>query len=125
MLKRLGVAVPLVLLLAACGPPPEPPPPPPLDPSGTWDITVTAEGMQIFGVLVFQGSPEEGYTGSIDTEMGGAAVSNIQVNDQTVTFYIPDVNGNVELLFDGDTFTGGMSSDMGQAAFLGTRREGG
>ena len=127
MIKRLSTAAVLGLLLSACagGPPPEPPAPPPLDPTGTFDITVLPEGMEITGVMVISGSAEEGYTGSIDTEMGGASVTNITIDGQTMTFYIPDVDADVQVVFDGDQFAGGMSGAMGGADFFGTKRKGG
>jgi hypothetical protein len=125
MIKRLTTAAATLILLSACagGPPPEPPAPPPLDPTGTYDITVDAEGMTISGVMVIRGSAEEGYTGSMDTDMGGAGVSDIVVEGQTVTFYIPEAEADVQVIFEGDGFTGGMSGMMGDAGIVGKRRQ--
>jgi hypothetical protein len=126
MIKRLTTTTVLGLLLSACagGPPPEPPAPPPLDPTGTFDITVAAEGMEIAGVMIIEGNAEEGYTGSIDTEMGGAALSNIAVEGQAVTFFIPEADADVTIVFEGDSFSGGMNGMMGAADFFGTKRKG-
>ena len=126
MIKRLTTATALGFFLSACagGPPPEPPAPPPLDPTGTYDISVAAEGMEITGVMVIQGSAEEGYTGSVDTEMGGAALTNIVINDQTMTFFIPEADADVQVTFEGDDFSGGMAGSMGEAGFYGTKRKG-
>jgi hypothetical protein len=127
MFKRLTTTAALALLLAGCaaGPPPEPPPPPPLDPTGTFNVEIDAEGTFVTGVMVIRGSAEEGYTGSIDTDMGGASFAGIAVEGQTVTFSIPEVGAYVELFFDDEGFTGGMGGDMGNASWIGTRREAG
>ena len=126
MIKRLTTTAALGLFLSACagGPPPEPPAPPPLNPAGTYDISVAAQGMEVMGVMVIRGSAEEGYTGSIDTDMGGAAISNIVVEGQTLTFSIPEVGADVEVVFEGDEFSGGMVGSMGNADIFGTRRGG-
>lgn len=123
MFKRLASASALALVLAACagGPPPEPPAPPPLDPTGTWDMIVEADGMTIGGVMVIEGSAEAGYTGSIDTDMGGAGISDITVDGQLLTFSIPDAGASVTLEFEGDEFSGSMSGVMGEATIYGQR----
>ena len=116
----------LVLVLAACGggPPPEPPAPPPLDPTGVWDVMVEAQGMSLTGVMEITGDAETGYTGNIDTDMGGAAISGIEVIGQEVVFSIPDAGAQVRLVFEGDEFTGGISGAMGDALITGMRRDG-
>ncbi len=127
MFKRLTVAAALGLLLGACsgGPPPAPPAPPPFDPSGTYDISINAQGMSIPGIMVIEGSPETGFTGSIDTEMGGAVLSNLALVGRELTFSVPEVGATVQLLFEGDGFTGGMGGAMGEASISGIRRAGG
>ena len=126
MIRRLTTAAALGLLLAACagGPPPEPPAPPPLDPAGTYDLFVFAQGMEIAAVMVIRGSDEEGYTGNIDADMGSASVSNIVVEGQTLTFSIPDAGADVEVVFEGAEFTGSMVGGMGNADISGTKRQG-
>jgi hypothetical protein len=57
--------------------------------------------------------------------MGGASITDIAVADQVLTFYIPDVEGTVELTFEGNDFSGSMSGAMGDADFFGTKRSGG
>ena len=126
MLQRRTTAPLLALVLAACagGPPPEPPGPPPLDPVGTYDFTVAAEGMELVGVMIIQGSAEEGYTGSVDTEMGAGALTNIVVDGQVMSFFIPEADADVRIVFDGDNFSGGMEGAMGAADFFGSKRPG-
>lgn len=126
MLKRIPIALFLGFLLSACagGPPPEPPAPPPLDPVGTYDFVVGMEGMEIGGTMTITGSAEDGYSGSLDTEMGGASMADIAISDQTVTFYIPDVDADVSITFEGDEFTGSMVGSMGSGYFNGTKRKG-
>jgi hypothetical protein len=117
----------LLLVAAACGggPPPEPPAPPPLDPTGLYDVAIEAQGMSLTGVLEITGDAESGYRGSIDTDMGGATISGIEVIGQEVVFTVPDAGAEVRLVFEGDDFTGGISGGMGDALITGTRRQGG
>ena len=126
MFKRLFTTAALGLLLSACaaGPPPEPPAPPPFDPTGTYDFTIAAEGMEFGGVMVIAGNAEEGFTGNVDTEMGGSALAEITLDGQTMTFFIPEADADVTITFEGDNFTGGMSGAMGGADFYGTKRIG-
>ncbi len=120
MKRRLVLSAAFGFLLTACagGAPPEPvapPAPPPLDLAGTYDITVSAQGMEIGGTLVIGGSAAAGYTGSIDTEMGGSALSDVVVEDRTMTFSLPEAGMSAELVFEGDEFTGWMAGGMGDA----------
>jgi hypothetical protein len=126
MIKRLTTAAALGLLLSACasGPPPEPPAPPPLDPTGIYDIVVSMEGMELPGVMMISGSVEEGYAGSIEVEMGGASIADVTVEGQILTFSIPDVEARVELLFEGDEFSGEMAGSMGSGTMYGKKRAG-
>ena len=126
MLKRISSTATCLLVLAACaGTPPEPPPPPPFSPAGTYDVSFEMQGMQIGGVLVIEGSPETGYTGTLDTEMGGAGISDLVVTGTTMTFSISEIGGTAEIEFDGDEFMGRMSSSMGDASIQGMKRTGG
>jgi hypothetical protein len=127
MRRRLVLSVALGFLLTACaaGPPPapaEPPAPPPFDPTGTYDITVSAQGMEIGGVLIIQGSAESGYTGNIDTDMGGSVLTDVKVEGQTMTFSIPEGGMSAEVMFDGDEFTGWLAGGMGDADIIGVKR---
>ena len=131
MIKRLPTAAILGLLLSACagGPPPEPPAPPPLDPTGTYDISISVPeaGFELPGVMVIQGSAEEGYTGSIDMGGGGNDLTNIVVDGQTMTFLWvgPDAQEVlVQVAFEGDVFSGGMGEAMAEAVIYGTKRKG-
>ena len=124
MATRPAVVAALGILLAACaaGAPPQPPAPPPLDPTGTFDIVVSAQGMDIGGTIQISGSAEAGYTGRIDTDMGGAALAGIEVVGDTLRFSIPDAGMSAEVVFAGTEFTGLMSGDMGDATVQGVKR---
>ena len=126
MLKKLPHTVFLGLILSACagGPPPAPPAPPPLDPVGTYDFVAVIEGTDLAGIMTIRGSAEEGYSGGVDTDMGSASVTDVMVEGQTMTFYIPDVDVQVQVTFEGDTFSGQMSGSMGPGDFYGTKRSG-
>ena len=92
-----------LLLLSACasGPPPEPPAPAVIDRSGEYSVTIDAAGQSIDGVLLISGEPGA-YTGSIDTPMGGAALSSVEVEGDTMTLSIVEVGVTVTVVFDGD-----------------------
>ncbi len=126
MIRKLATAAALGLLITACagGPPPEPPAPPPLDPTGSYDITVMAEGMEIVGVMTIRGSAEEGYTGTVDTDMGGASLADIRVEGQTLFFSVPEAGVTARVLFEGDGFAGDMDGEMGMATLFGKKRSG-
>ena len=130
MRRRVLITAAIGFLLNACASapppaPPAPPTPPPLDPTGTYDLTVSAQGMQIGGVLAIQGSADAGYTGRVDTDMGGGAISNVTVDGQTMTFSLSEFGADIEVVFDGDEFTGFLTSDMADADIIGVKRSGG
>jgi hypothetical protein len=118
----------LVLLLNACAgaPPAEPAAPAPaaLDPAGTYDLTVYAQGMQIGGVLMIKGSTEAGYTGTLNTDIGGGPVSNVAVDGQTLTFSLTEFGAEFEVVFEGDEFSGYVASSMGDGDVVGVKRSG-
>ena len=133
MNRRVLIAAAVGFIVSACasGPPPAPPapaatpPPAAFDPTGTYDFTASAQGMEIGGVMVIQGSAEAGYTGTVDTEMGGGAMSNIVVDGQTLTFSLSEFGMDGELEFEGDEFSGYMAGGMGDADIYGVKRPGG
>jgi len=129
VLKRFAIAVLAPLLLSACAgggsAPAAPAAPMAFDPTGTWDVSVNAQGMSIAGTMVIEGSAADGYSGRIDTDMGGALLPEISVEGRSATFYVAEANATVILEFDDDTFTGEMDGDMGAATLMGTRRAGG
>ena len=130
MRRRILLMAAMAVLLNACAsaPPPEPaapaPPPEPvaINPTGTCDFTVLAQGMEIGGVMTIQGSADAGYTGTIDTEMGGGAMANIVVEGQTMTFSLNEVGMDAELEFEGDEFSGFLAGGMGDADIFGVKR---
>ena len=78
--------------------------------------------MEIGGVMTIQGSAETGYTGTVNTEMGGGAMSNISVDGQTLKFSLSEVGMDAELEFEGDEFTGFLAGAMGDADIIGVKR---
>jgi hypothetical protein len=120
--KRLTTLFALVMIVASCGgPPPEPPAPPPLDPTGSFSVSVDVQGQMVSGTMVIR-ETQSGYSGSIDTDMGGAAMSNVMVAGNTVTFDLPDVGVSVEIIFEGEGFSGTFDGAMGAGAISGVRR---
>ena len=127
MKRRVLIAAAIGFFVSACASgtppaPPAPPAPPPFDPTGTYDFTVSAQGMEIGGVMTIQGSAGAGYTGTIDTEMGGGAMANIVVDGHTMTFSLSEVGMDAELEFEGDEFTGFLAGGMGDADIYGVKR---
>lgn len=123
MLKRLTTAAALTLVLGACASGPPPPPPPP-DPTGTYDLFIDFQGDELPVVLTIRGSADAGYTGGVDSEMGAASLSNVQVAGEAITFRIPDADVSVRLTLNGDEVTGSMEGGMGSATVYGTKRSG-
>jgi len=127
MNTRTALAAALGFLVTACasGAPPEPPAPEPLDPTGTYDVVVAAQGMEITGVMEIMGSAEAGFTGNIDTDMGSAAIYDIEVAGDTLRFSIPDAGMTAQVVFEGMEFTGWLAGEMGDASMQGVKRSGG
>ncbi len=128
-MKRLMTALPLALFVAACsggmsgGAAPEPPPPPALDPVGTYDCMVTAEGMEIGVTLTIEGTPGA-YTGSVNSDMGPGQVTDILVDGNQMTFVVDtgDMAVFFAVVFDGDTFTGDFDAGEMGGFISGKRR---
>ena len=124
-MKRLLSVLAVGLTLGACaGPPPEPPAPPPLDPTGSYRISIDAEGMQISGSMVIR-ETATGYAGSLDTDMGGAAMADIAVNGNEMTFSVPEVGVMFTVVFEGEEFNGGFDGAMGAGSIRGVKRPSG
>lgn len=124
-MTRLATVLALGVALGACaaGAPPEPPPPPPFNPAGDYSVTIEAEGMSIGGSMILQGELDA-LSGSIDTEMGGAALADIVLVGNEMTFSIPDVGISFMLTFDGDEFTGEFDGAMGAGMIFGSKDPG-
>jgi hypothetical protein len=111
-MRKLALLSPLTLFALACsggmsGAPAPEPAPPPLDPTGVYDCWLDVEGMELNAVLSISGEPGA-YTGTVDSEMGPAPVSNITVDGDNMTFVVdtPDMSVFFSVVFDGDTFSG-------------------
>lgn len=111
-MRKLALLSPMTLFALACsggmsGPPAPPPAPPPLDPTGVYDCWLDVEGMELNAVLSISGEPGA-YTGTVDSEMGPAPVSNITVDGDNMTFVVdtPDMSVFFSVIFDGDSFSG-------------------
>ena len=121
-MQRLLAALTVGLTLTACsGPPPEPPAPPPLDPTGSFRISIDAEGMQVGGTLTIR-ETDTGYSGFIDTDMGGAAIADVAVDGNELTFSVPEAGVVFTVVFEGEEFTGGFDGAMGAGTIRGVKR---
>ena len=121
-MKRLLSVFTLGLIMSACaGQPAEPPAPPPLDPTGSYRVSIDAGGMMISGSLVIR-ETETGYSGSIDTDMGGASLADIAVNGDEMTFSVPDVDATFTVVFVGEEFDGVFDGAMGAGTIHGVKR---
>ncbi len=121
---RFAALAALMLTFAACagGPPPEPAAPPPFNPAGTYDFSMSIQGQSLDGVLVIAGTPEAGFTASVSSQMGETDLGRVRLMDRTMTFTIPEVDASGEVVFEGEGFTGAMSTAMGSIPMNGTRR---
>lgn len=122
-MKRFLTLASLTLVLAACGGPAEPPAPPPLDPTGTFDISVDGQDMAVTGTVTIR-QAEAGYSGYIDTDIGGASMANIVVSGNVMTFTVPDAGVTFTITFEGDGFTGTFDGAMGSGNVKGVKRAG-
>jgi len=119
-LKALAVAFAATLVLSACAPSP-PPAPPPLDPTGIFDITANVQGMQVRGTVTIRGT-EGAYTGSIDTDIGSAGLAEIVVEENRVTFSVPEAGVFMAVVYEGDGFSGTIEGAMGAGNIVATKR---
>ena len=49
-------------------------------------------------------------------------MTGMTVEGQTLTFSIPEAEADVQVIFEGEGFTGSMIGMMGEAGIIGTRR---
>lgn len=119
-MRSLAVAFAVTLVLSACAPS-APPAPPPLDPTGTFDITANVQGMQVRGTVTISGSPGA-YTGSIDTDVGAAGLADFVVEENRLSFSVPEAGVFMQVVFEGDGFTGTIEGAMGTGSITGTKR---
>lgn len=126
-MNRFLAILPLTLLAAACAggayAPPEPPPPPELNPIGVYDCALDIEGQQMSAVLTISESAE-GYTGTVDSDMGPAPVADITVDGQEMTFVVDtgDMSVFFAVVFDGDDFRGDFDAGGMGGYISGTKR---
>jgi len=123
--KRLLTVLAVGLTLSACaGQPPEPPAPPPLDPTGSYRLSIDADGMQISGTMVIR-ETATGYAGDADTDMGAFAMADIVVNGDEMTFSVPEAGLMFTVVFEGEEFNGGFDGAMGVGFIRGVKRPSG
>lgn len=122
---RTSILGGMVVFVTACagGPPPEPPAPAVIDRSGEYSVTIDAAGQSIDGTLLISGEPGA-YMGSIDTAMGGAQLSTVEVDGDVMTFSVAEVGVSVTVVFDGDSFSGDLSGSMGSGTIIGLKTGG-
>jgi hypothetical protein len=122
---RTSLLLGVGLFLAACSasPPAEPPAPPPLDPTGEYSVTIDAQGQTIDGTLIIAGAAGA-YTGSIDTPLGGAALSGVTLAGEEMTFSVDEVGITFTVVFDGDSFSGDFGGSMGAGTVFGVKTGG-
>ena len=94
---------------------------------GTWDVEADMGMAFVFEFTM----EEEEISGKMSFDMGDAEVSDIAIEENTVTFTVTiDANGQImeiggEIEIDGDSFSGFLSSDMGETTITGTKRKDG
>jgi hypothetical protein len=120
--RRLVLAI-LTLAVAGCssGPPPEPPAPV-FDPGGTWSFSADVQGQALQGTMRITGSEDEGWSGRLSSEMGETVMGAVRVDGTTLRFSLPDFEADGRLVFEGDTFSGEIGTEMGGIPISGTRR---
>jgi hypothetical protein len=93
---------------------------------GTWDVELISAGMAMEFVFKMEG---EEFLGEMVFDMGSGEMEDIAIEEGTLTFTaMIDAGGQVigidaEATIEGDTMTGTMFTDMGDAEFTGTKRK--
>jgi hypothetical protein len=93
---------------------------------GTWDVELTAMGMQM--EFVFK-MVDDDLTGEMIFDMGSAEMADIAYKDGKLTFTANvDAGGQMisiegEATVEGEEMNGIMFSDMGEAEFFGSKRK--
>ncbi len=93
---------------------------------GTWDVELTAMGMQLEFVFKMDG---DDLTGEMIFDMGTAEMADITYKEGKLTFTADvDAGGQMisiegEATVEGEAMTGVMFSDMGEADFFGAKRK--
>ena len=128
-MKKLLPTIMLAAMVAACsaGPPP-PPPPPPWTPTGTYDVSIDAMGMQLGGVLDITETDGE-FSGSLGTDMGVVDLNTFTVDTDSheVTFVgdSPDFSLTFQIMIEEGELIGQFEmAGMGNGAIMGTKRAG-
>ncbi len=93
---------------------------------GTWDVELTAMGMQLEFVFKMDG---DDLTGEMVFDMGTAEMADITYKEGKLTFTADvDAGGQMisiegEATIEREAMTGVMFSDMGEADFFGAKRK--
>lgn len=87
----------------------------PVDPVGTFDMIVSRpdDADTLLVRLTIEGTPDVGFSGSVEADMVSAKVTSIAVDGSALIFVIPSAGADVRLDFKGDDFTGSMSLARG------------
>ena len=102
----------------------------PGDPTGDWDITVDMAGTEIPASMTVTRNNDGSLTGKLTSPMGEAELTNVtfEGSDLAFTQTFGEGDAAIEMAFegtlDGDTFSGMLTSDMGEMAVNGKRKVG-
>ncbi len=92
---------------------------------GTWDVELISQGMQMEFIFKME---EDQLKGEMVFDMGAAEMEDIALEEGTLTFSAAiDAGGqtisiDAEAVIEGESLTGTMFTDMGDAEFSGTKR---
>ncbi|MFP6616545.1 MAG: hypothetical protein VCB26_09085, partial [Candidatus Hydrogenedentota bacterium] len=102
----------------------------PGDPTGDWDITVDMAGTEIPASMTVTRNDDGSLTGKLTSPMGEAELTNVtfEGSDLAFTQTFGEGDAAIEMAFegtlDGDTFSGMLTSDMGEMVVNGKRKVG-
>lgn len=135
----LPFALVMTLVLAACGgggaaanggmmaepaPAPMPAEPEHVDPTGEYEIAIEIQGQAVDGIMVIEGSMEDGYFGEVETAMGGAAIT-VEVDGNEVVLTAADVGVEIFCVMDEEgVLEGEVTGAMGSGSFFAAPIEG-
>lgn len=123
--SAIAATIAIAVTLGACASTPRADAPADIDPTGTFSLSTTIQGMAVDGQMRIAGEPGS-YDGSFYSDVTGelpfSAVS-VEGDRVTITADTPDGAIEIRLLFDGDTITGEWSGGNDGGAVRGRRTE--
>ncbi len=125
----LPFALVTTLVLGACGgggggmmadpaPASMPAEPEHVDPTGEYEVAIEIQGQVVDGIMIIEGSMDDGYFGEVETDMGGAAIT-VEVDGNEVVLIAAEVGVEIYCVMDEEgVLEGEVTGAMGGGRFF-------